>query len=636
MPEVAENQVVDNRYRVIGRIGSGGMADVWCAEDTHLQRKVALKVLHHRFAQDREFVERFRREAESAAGLQHPNVVGVFDRGAVNGTYYIAMEYLEGRSLKELIDAGLTQPAALAIVRQILEAAKFAHRHGIVHRDLKPQNVIVDDQGHATVTDFGIARAGVSEITQTGSVMGTAHYLSPEQAQGLDVGPPSDLYSIGVLLYEALTRNVPFEGDSTVAVALKQVSQAPQRPSAINPEVPPALDAVVMRALAKEPGQRFADADAFIAALNAAERDPGSAPAGSTAEFAPLPPVLAADQAAADGRPPEQREEERHPWRWVLGAVILGLIVGLILSQRGAPQADVPDVLGQDVSDAKTVLQVQGFDVETETVRRQGEEGEVLEQNPSPGEADQECDFLKLSCTKPTVTLSVNGGPARVQVPRTAGLELFDAQTRLRRASFTIGEVERTPSEQVAEGLVISTDPSGGTSALEGSEVTLRVSSGAREVEVPLVVGQTQAVAEAEIRGEGLVPSVRTRRTAGDPGLVLEQSPDAGNRVEKGSTVTIVVSKGAAQVSIPNVIGRTRSNAVSSLRAKGFAVSVSEQEVEVESQDGKVIDQFPVPGGSAAKGSTVTIFVGSFTAPPPPTTTPTTPTTPTVPVPRAG
>src|SRR5918996_5543615 len=291
MPEVAENQVVDNRYRIIGRIGSGGMADVWCAEDTHLQRKVALKVLHHRFAQDHEFVERFRREAEAAAGLQHPNVVGVFDRGAVNGTYYIAMEYLEGRSLKELIEQGLAQEQALSLIRQVLEAARFAHRHGIVHRDLKPQNVIVDAGGHATVTDFGIARAGVSEITQTGSVMGTAHYLSPEQAQGLEVTPASDLYSIGVIICEALTGKVPFEADSAVAVALKQVSQTPQRPSAINPRVSPALDAVVMRALAKEPEQRFADAESFLAALDAAERDPASPPPGSTAVFAPLPPA---------------------------------------------------------------------------------------------------------------------------------------------------------------------------------------------------------------------------------------------------------------------------------------------------------------------------------------------------------
>src|SRR5919204_2433192 len=207
-----------------------------------------------------------------------------------------------------VIGPGLTSDAALSIVRQILEAARFAHRRGIVHRDLKPQNVIVDSEGHATVTDFGIARAGVSEITQTGSVMGTAHYLSPEQAQGLEVTASSDLYSIGVILYEALTGQVPFAGDSAVAVALKQVSQTPQRPSAVNPAVSPALDAVVMRALAKAPEQRFGDADAFLAALDAAERDPASPPPGSTATFAPLPPVAAppappVPAVAGDGGP---------------------------------------------------------------------------------------------------------------------------------------------------------------------------------------------------------------------------------------------------------------------------------------------------------------------------------------------
>jgi len=255
--EVSEGGVVDGRYRVLRRLGTGGMADVWLAEDTHLQRRVALKVLHRRFAQDREFVERFRREAESAAGLQHPNIVSVFDRGEFEGTYYIAMQYVEGPTLKQLIDRGLTPEQAVAEIRQVLEAARFAHRHGIVHRDLKPQNVIVDGEGKSVVTDFGIARAGVSEITQTGSVMGTPHYLSPEQAQGFDVTAVSDLYSIGVILYEALTGRVPFEADSAVAVAMKQVSQTPQRPSSINPRVSPALDAVVMRALEKDPASAF-------------------------------------------------------------------------------------------------------------------------------------------------------------------------------------------------------------------------------------------------------------------------------------------------------------------------------------------------------------------------------------------
>src|SRR3954453_16991092 len=263
------------------------MADVWLAEDAHLQRQVALKVLHSRYLQDQDLIARFQREAESAAGLQHPNIVAVFDRGQDDGVNYIAMRYVEGPTLKELIERGLTPEAAVALVRQVPEGPRLAHRNGIVHRDLKPQNVIVDPEGKAVVTDFGIARAGVSEITQTGSGVGTPHYLPPEQAQGFEVTAVSDLYSIGVMLYEVLTGRVPFEGESAVAVAMKQVSQMPQRPSSIQPRVSPALDAVVMRALEKDPGQRFQSADAFIAALDQAMRDPGGAGRGTTS-FAAL------------------------------------------------------------------------------------------------------------------------------------------------------------------------------------------------------------------------------------------------------------------------------------------------------------------------------------------------------------
>src|SRR5829696_5327790 len=243
MPSLAPDTLVDGRYRVIGRIGSGGMADVYEAEDTQLGRRIALKLLYRRFAEDAEFVERFRREASSAAGLSHPNVVQVFDRGEWDSTYYIAMELLEGRNLKEVVrDHGALDPAlAVDIVLQILKAARFAHRRGVVHRDIKPHNVIVDQEGRAKVTDFGIARAGASDMTETGSIMGTAQYLSPEQAQGHPVDARSDLYSIGVLLYELLTGVVPFDADSPVTIALKHVSETPIPPSELVPGVSPAL-----------------------------------------------------------------------------------------------------------------------------------------------------------------------------------------------------------------------------------------------------------------------------------------------------------------------------------------------------------------------------------------------------------
>src|SRR5919109_4523010 len=266
MPELDEHTLIDGRYRILHHVGSGGMADVYCAEDTHLGRRIALKLLHRRFAQDTEFVERFRREASSAAGLQHPNVVGVYDRGEFDGTYYIAMEYCEGRSLKDVIraEAPLEVRRAIAIAKQMLVAARFAHRRNVIHRDLKPHNVILDAEDTVKVTDFGIARAGASDITEVGAIMGTAQYLSPEQAQGRPVTEASDLYSVGIVLYEMLTGRAPFDGDSAVAIALKHVNQAAPSPREFRPEIPPELEAVVLKSLAKDPEARYTNADEFI------------------------------------------------------------------------------------------------------------------------------------------------------------------------------------------------------------------------------------------------------------------------------------------------------------------------------------------------------------------------------------
>src|SRR5919204_3522151 len=277
MPELDDQVVIDGRYRILRHVGSGGMADVYRAEDTHLGRAVALKLLYRRFAQDKEFVERFRREASAAAALQHPNVVSVYDRGEYDGTYYIAMEFCEGSSLKEVIarEAPLDPRHAIELTKKILVAARFAHRRGVIHRDLKPHNVIIsDEEGGETVkvADFGIARAGSSEITEVGAIMGTAQYLSPEQAQGHAVNEASDLYSVGVVLFEMLTGRAPFEGDSAVAIALKHVSQVPPSPREFRPEIPPELEAVVLKALAKNPSESYTDADSFIRDLEVAGR----------------------------------------------------------------------------------------------------------------------------------------------------------------------------------------------------------------------------------------------------------------------------------------------------------------------------------------------------------------------------
>src|SRR3954471_20482050 len=276
MHSIAPDTIVDGRYRALKRLGVGGMAEVWCAEDEVLGRRVALKLLGGRFTEDPEFRERFRREAQAAASLTHPNIVGIFDRAEWEGTPYIAMELVDGRTLKELVTERGPLPPNVAVnfAEQVLTALAYAHRRGLVHRDLKPQNVIVDAEGTAKVADFGIARAANSDMTQTGAMVGTVQYFSPEQAQGLPVDSRSDLYSVGVVLYELLTGQLPFEGEAPISIALKHVNERPAPVGQMRPGIPPALDAVVLRALEKDPALRFQTAEEFIAALEAARRGP--------------------------------------------------------------------------------------------------------------------------------------------------------------------------------------------------------------------------------------------------------------------------------------------------------------------------------------------------------------------------
>jgi eukaryotic-like serine/threonine-protein kinase len=583
--------VVDERYRLDHKIGSGGMADVWLAEDTELDRSVAIKILHDRFAQDKEFVQRFQREAQSAAGLQHPNVVGIFDRGIFGDTYFIAMEYVDGPSLKDLVKGGMDVKDAIDFTRQILAAARFAHRKGIVHRDLKPQNVLIDAEGRVRVADFGIARAGEnSDITATGSVMGTAQYISPEQAQGKPTTPRSDIYSIGVILYEALTGRVPFEGDSAVAVALKQVSEAPRRPSAINPNIPPALDAVVMRALAKEPDARFKDADAFLRALD-------------TAAFAAVSPEGETD--LAEEEPPYEAwgPERRRRWRWFVVALLAAGVAALVAFAltRPSPVA-IPDVIGQDADAATQLLDSKGFDVAIKAVPSAAPTNQVVEQDPIPtdrggGKAEEGS----------TVTLSVSSGPPIEAVPEVSGLSQADATKRLQKAGFSVTSKQQF-SNTVKRGSVIGTEPAAGTLLSTGQGVTILVSRGANTVAVPNVVGLNEQAALAALQNAGLSGVVVQRDSTEPEGQVLGQSAGAGRLVPPGSQVTIFASTGA--ITVPDVVGQNRRPAVTAIKKAGFTVAVAEQSTVDPAQVGRVISQFPPGGSRGRRGDTATISVG--------------------------
>jgi eukaryotic-like serine/threonine-protein kinase len=612
MTLLAENTIVDGRYRLLHRIGSGGMADVWCAEDTQLARPVALKVLNERFAQDEEFIERFRREAQSAAGLRHPNVVNIFDRGQFDGTYYIAMEYVEGSSLKELIDRGLSVDEAIEIIRQVLGAAKHAHEHGIIHRDLKPANVLIDKDGRAAVADFGIARAGVSEITQAGSVMGTAQYLSPEQAQGLSVTEASDLYSIGVMLYEALTGRVPFSGDSAVAVAMKQVSEAPVPPSQFNPAVPRALDAVVLRALAKDPANRYVSADQFLAALDAAEADPDSVPLGDTAVFGPaVVPLPTSTPAAADegtySGPPDERPTRKkgRRWPWIVTAILLAALLAFGIHKLTQPdQLTVPDVTGSTETAAMEVLRAKGFDVATKAFPSDSPKGLVIEQDPTAASTADEGS---------TVTLTVSSGPGRVKVPGVDGLSQKAATKKLKKIGLEV-KIQQRFSTGVAKGDAIGTDPDTGETVSGGSTVTLFISMGANLVRMPSVVGEDQEVAQSQLERSGLIVNTDSKNSDRPEGQVIEQDPTAGSSVKKHSTVTIVVSTGAGSVVVKDVTGRNESSAVRVLQSQGLSVKITHSQTTDQTQDGKVIDELPPAGTRLRAGDRVTITVGKLSS----------------------
>ena len=613
--QLAQDTVVAGRYRLLGRLGSGGMADVWCAEDSLLNRRVALKFLHPRFAQDEQFVERFRREASAAAGLQHPNVVGVFDRGTVDGSHYIAMEYVEGASLKDLIERGLSVPEAVEIVRQVLAGVKYAHEHGIVHRDLKPQNVLVDSEGRARVTDFGIARAGASEITQTGSVLGTAQYLSPEQAQGLPVTAASDIYSVGVMLYEALTGRVPFDADSPVTVALKQVSERPRPPSELNPAVSRALDGVVLRALAKDPANRFASAEEFLQALDVAEADPSGAAFGDTASYA----AVAAAAGTAPPPPPPEPPEERGfftPGRIALLALILVLLAGAIafflLRGGGTSSVLVPTVLGKSKDDATKTLTNAGFQVSLIPVPRANTPpGRVIEQDPTAGSRAPEGSTVK-------ITYSIGLGSAII--PNVKGTSKADAEKQLKDAGFQT-TIRNEHSNNVKQGTVIGTDPPAGTKLERQKTVTILVSTGPNLVQVPSVVGLSQDTADTQIRDAGLKPHFQKQESSQAKGQVIGQSPSGGSSVRRGSSVTVVVSKGLGDVTVPNVVGESKDAAVADLHASSLAARVVTQTTTEPNADGLVQRQTPSAGKRLPRGEAVTIFVGKFKAPPPTTST---------------
>jgi eukaryotic-like serine/threonine-protein kinase len=610
-------QLVDNRYRLVKSLGSGGMADVYLAHDDILDRDVALKVMSNRYASDEEFVERFKREAQSAAALSHPNIVSIFDRGeSEDGTYYIAMEYLPGGTLKNRIVKRGALPArtAAAVALQMAEALRAAHERDVIHRDIKPHNILITGLGDVKVTDFGIARAAASStMTRTGHILGTAHYISPEQAMGEPVGPASDLYSLGVVLYEMLTGELPFDAETPLGIAMKHVNGHLRQPKELNPAVPDGINAITLRLLAKNPEDRYSSDAELIEDLERVCA--GLDPSGTTTEMKPH--AVAPTTRLNPPSPPQRigRNKVRRRRAAPLLLTLLALLVlaalawpgyNLLQDWQAAPQIGVPDLVGMSLDGAREKV---GDDFEVEVAKSVSGERPVdtiLGQSPSTGKAEKGS------------TISVNVVGTRVSdVPDVVGSGRAEAEQALKAAGFQV-EVDERESSFDDQNRVMGQDPSGGARAEVGSGVTISVGTGPSSVPIPRLYGKTPAQAKSVLLGAGLRLGTQNRDYNSDvaEGVIYFQNPSGGENVEPGTAVDVTVSLGPEQVEVPEIYGLSVAAAQTALSNAGLGSTPIE--VEGDEPAGTALATDPGVGAMLDPGSTVSLY---YSAGPPPATT---------------
>jgi beta-lactam-binding protein with PASTA domain/tRNA A-37 threonylcarbamoyl transferase component Bud32 len=603
-----EEIVFGQRYRTIEKIGAGGMADVYKAMDEVLGRTVAIKVMHAHFAADPAFVQRFRHEAQAAANLSHPNIVNIYDWGQQTGTYYIVMEYVRGTDLKQLVaQRGRVEPLKAAeYAAQVCAALSVAHGYGIIHRDIKSHNLVLTPDGTVKVMDFGIARAVNSTMTQTGSVLGTAQYVSPEQAQGRALTPATDLYSLGIVLFELATGTLPFEGETPVTVALKHVNEPAPAARSVDPEVPPALEAIISRAMEKDVARRYASADEMRDDLLrfVQGRPVGAAPrVGDTTVMPPVAPATPVEVRRAP-----QRKRGIGAWVWVL-AVILALAAGLGAAWAfGLFSTDVQiptAIQGMPVADAKAKLEELGLvagNVDEKPDEAIGA-GKVIATDPALGTPVPKGQI---------VDLTVSTGAPQVKVRDVVGLSEDEAIRALQADGFQIAlPITREFNPKSDPGTVYQQDPAADARTNKGVQVRLWVSKGAEEIPVPYVVDKKKADAISELQKAGFkVKAVDKPNSDVVKGIVFDQKPAGGGTAAKGSEIVITVSSGPEMVTVPDVKTMSEADAKAKLTSVGLLVDVQPATETDPTKVGKVTGQLPAAGETALKGSTVTIQVG--------------------------
>lgn len=631
------SKLLAGRYELIEKIGEGGMAVVYKAKDRLLNRYVAIKILRPEFTQDEQFLDSFKRESQAAAGLQHPNIVSIYDVGRTGNINFIVMELVDGRPLSDFIkeNGHLDYKTTIDIAKQVASALAIAHKHQIIHRDVKPHNIMITSDGVAKLTDFGIARA-VSKATMvadTSKIIGSVHYFSPEQARGAYVDERSDIYSLGIVMFEMLTGRVPFDGETPVEVALKHINEDVPSPAKLVPGIPPALDKVVLKATDKYQTERYKSADEMLEALKNVEfvtqmvgdrvfaGETDNKPRRDESLVAPVMSSRREDReqemviAPANPRKPKAKSDDKKKKKraiiiGVAAAAILALIGILYVSGvigGGGKEITVPDVKGMSYSEAKEVLEAKGLKIEKadEPIASQKiEKGKIVSQTPS-----------KNSKVKKgrTVRVILSAGNTELKVPDLKGLSYKEAKTLLSEMGLQISKGDEVDSDSVTEGLIASQYPSAKTKVDKGDIITVNISKGKKDAVVPKLVGTTftsESDVSATLSKYGYkLGKVSYEESYETPGTIIKQSPDAGTTAEKKTTVDIVISKAKSKATVPNLNGMTYDQAESALQSLGFSVGRVTEEENNGFTAGTVFKQYPAANSEYQTGSTVDIWI---------------------------
>ena len=631
------SKLLAGRYELIEKIGEGGMAVVYKAKDRLLNRYVAIKILRPEFTQDEQFLESFKRESQAAAGLQHPNIVSIYDVGRTGNINFIVMELVDGRPLSDLIKekGRLDYKTTIDIAKQMASALSIAHKHQIIHRDVKPHNIMITSDGVAKLTDFGIARAvsNATMVADTSKIIGSVHYFSPEQARGAYVDERSDIYSLGIVMFEMLTGRVPFDGETPVEVALKHINEDVPSPAKLVPGIPPALDKVVLKATDKYQTERYKSADEMLEALKNVEfvtqmvgdrvfaGETDNKPRRDESLVAPVMSSRREDReqemviAPANPRKPKAKSDDKKKKK---RAIIIGVAAASILALfgilyvsgvigGGGKEVTVPDVKGMSYSEAKEVLEAKGLKIEKadEPIASQKiEKGKIVSQTPS-----------KNSKVKKgrTVRVILSAGNTELKVPDLKGLSYKEAKTLLSEMGLQISKGDEVDSDSVAEGLIASQYPSAKTKVDKGDIITVNISKGKKDAVIPKLVGTTftsESDVSATLSKYGYkLGKVSYEESYETPGTIIKQSPDAGTTAEKNTTVDIVISKAKSKATVPNLNGMTYDQAESALQSLGFSVGRVTEEENNGFTAGTVFKQYPAANSEYQTGSTVDIWI---------------------------